>query len=192
MKNILDEIVEIKIDEVKMLRKDFKLSRFSDSKYFNENCLDFHSALSNFNSIAIIAEVKKASPSKGIIREDFNHLKIAEAYINNGADAISVLTDKNFFQGSTEFLYDIANIKTIPLLRKDFIIDEYQVYQAKSIGADAILLICEILSQNQISELTSAANELGMAVLLEMHSEDQINKINFEISRIIGRYKEDI
>lgn len=192
MKNILDEIVEVKIEEVKKLRKDFTISRFSHSKYFHEDCLDFHSTLSNSNSISLIAEVKKASPSKGVIREDFNHKEIAETYIKSGADSISILTDENFFQGSTEYLTDIAEFKTIPLLRKDFIIDEYQVYQAKSIGADAILLICEILSQSQISELTSAAEEQGMSVLLEMHSAEQISKINFEMNRIIGVNNRDL
>ena len=105
------------------------------------------------NKISIIAEIKKASPSKGIIREDFNHMAIAEIYMENEVDAISVLTDVNFFKGSINYLNDIAKIKTVPLLRKDFIIDEYQIFEAKANGADVILLIAELLSKNQINEL---------------------------------------
>ena len=97
MKSILDEIVEVKHADVKTLKRDFAPSRFSDTEHFDANCLDFTSALSKPNAISIIAEIKKASPSKGIIREDFDHLAIADIYYENGADAISVLTDKTFF-----------------------------------------------------------------------------------------------
>ncbi|NOX65020.1 MAG: indole-3-glycerol phosphate synthase TrpC [Chlorobi bacterium] len=192
MKNILDEIVEVKREEVKILRRDFTLSRFSDSEHFDSDCSDFASALSKSGVISIIAEIKKASPSKGIIREDFDHMEIAEIYHKSGADAISVLTDKTFFQGNISYLNDIAKIKSIPLLRKDFIIDEYQVFEAKSNGADAILLISEILSKTQIAELSDAAFELGMSVLLEMHSEGQLNKIDFTKNRIIGINNRDL
>ena len=190
--NILDEIVEVKREEVKILRRDFTLSRFSDLEYFELDCLDFASALSKPKVISIIAEIKKASPSKGIILEDFDHMAIADIYQKNGADAISVLTDKTFFQGDISYLNDIAKIKSVPLLRKDFIIDEYQVFEAKANGADAILLISEILSKNQIADLTDAAYELGMSVLLEMHSEEQIGIIDFLKNRIIGINNRDL
>ncbi len=192
MKNILDEIVEVKHEEVKTLRRDFTLSRFSDTEHFDANCLDFTSALSKPNAISIIAEIKKASPSKGIIREDFDHLAIADIYHENGADAISVLTDKTFFQGNISYLNNIARMKTIPLLRKDFIIDEYQIFEAKSNGADAVLLISEILSKTQITELTDAASEIGLAVLLEMHSESQLSKIDLSRNKIIGINNRDL
>ena len=185
-------IVEVKKEEIKLLRRDFTLSRFSDTEYFSQKCLDFGKALSESNSISIIAEIKKASPSKGIIREDFNHLAIADAYMNNGADAISVLTDKNFFKGDISHLNEIAKYKSIPLLRKDFIIDEHQVFEAKANGADAILLISEILSPSQILELTNAAFELGMNVLLEVHSENQVSKIDFSVNKIIGINNRDL
>jgi indole-3-glycerol phosphate synthase len=192
MKNILDEIVEVKYEEVNVLRKDFTPSRFSDSEHFSVKCMDFSSAVSKPEVISIIAEIKKASPSKGIIREDFDHISIAEIYHENGADAISILTDRNFFQGNISYLNDIAKIKEAPLLRKDFIIDEYQIFEAKSNGADAVLLISEILSKNQIIELTDAAFEFGMAVLLEMHSESQLSKIDFSKNRIIGINNRDL
>lgn len=192
MKNILNEIVEVKHEEVKVLKRDFTLSRFSDSEHFDARCLNFTSSLSKPDVISIIAEIKKASPSKGIIREDFDHIAIAEIYHEDGADAISVLTDKKFFKGNISYLNDIATIKYAPLLRKDFIIDEYQVFEAKSNGADAILLISEILSKNQIAELTNAAYDLGMEVLLEMHSDEQLSKIDFSKNKVIGINNRDL
>lgn len=192
MIDILSQIVEVKKDEVKILRRDFTISRFSDYEYFEKPCLNLEKALSNKNAISIIAEVKKASPSKGIIKKDFNHLNVADIYMNNAASAISVLTDKQFFKGDIKFLNDIAKYKSIPLLRKEFIIDEYQVYEAKANGADAILLISEILSTNQIAELTKAAYELGLKVLLELHNEAQLSKINFSLNKIIGINNRDL
>ncbi|MCF6271527.1 MAG: indole-3-glycerol phosphate synthase TrpC [Melioribacteraceae bacterium] len=192
MSDILTEIVEVKKEEVKILKRDFTISRFSDFEFFNSTCLSFSDALSKPDRISIIAEVKKASPSKGIIREDFNHRTIADIYLNNGADAISVLTDKQFFKGNISYLNDIANEKAVPLLRKDFIIDEYQVYEAKANGADAILLIAEILSANQIFELSKAAYELRISVLLEMHNEKEISKIDFSLNKIIGINNRDL
>ena len=158
---VLDEILDVKKVEVQKLRSEFSISRFKDSEFFKKKCLSFKDALFKDDAISIIAEIKKASPSKGIIKEDFNHLKIAEEYINAGADAISVLTDEKFFQGHINFLKEIAQIKSIPLLRKDFIIDEYQIFEAKSNGADVILLIAEALSLQQIQELTHCTKEIG-------------------------------
>lgn len=189
---ILDEIIEVKKEEVKKLHSDFTLSRFEDSEFFRKKCLSFHDAISNNGAISIIAEIKKASPSKGIIKEDFNYLQIAEDYTNAGANAISVLTDEKFFKGSINFLNEIAQRKSIPLLRKDFIIDEYQVLQAKANGADVILLIAEALSAQQIKELTHCAKENGMDTLLEFHSEDELEKIDPETNKIIGINNRDL
>ena len=190
--NILDEIKEVKKEEVKNLKRKFTLSNFTDFEFFEKDKIDFGKALSNPERISIIAEIKKASPSKGIIKEDFNYLEIAERYMNNGANAISVLTDVNFFKGNIKYLFDIAKQKTIPLLRKDFIIDEYQIFEAKANGADAILLISEMLSKNQINELTAAADETGLDILLELHSVKQIEKINFNENKIIGINNRDL
>ncbi len=192
MIDILSKIVTVKKDEVKLLKRDFTLSRFSNSEYFEIDCLNFENALSKPEAISIITEIKKASPSKGIIRDDFNHLAIADVYMNNGADAISVLTDKHFFKGNIKYLNDIAKYKSVPLLRKDFIINEYQVFEAKANGADAILLISEILSENQIKELSNAAFELGMKVLLELHSEEHLSKIDLSLNKIIGINNRDL
>jgi indole-3-glycerol phosphate synthase len=176
--NILQEIVEVKKEEVKNLKKKFSYNSFNSLEYFNSETRNFEKALMNDKRISVIAEIKKASPSKGIIRQDFNHQKIAEVYNSASVDSISVLTDKNFFKGDIQFISDIKKITDIPLLRKDFIIDEYQILEAKAFGADAILLISEILSANQIKDLTECAAELNLYVLLELHSDNEISKID--------------
>lgn len=183
---ILEEINEAKKEEVKKLRQTYTLSRFKDSEYFEKPRLSLFSSLNNENRISVIAEIKRASPSRGIIRENFNHMEIAEIYMENNADAISILTDENYFKGSLKFLIEIAQIKRVPLLRKDFIIDEYQLFDAKANGADAVLLIAESLSKNQIIELTEAASETDLEILLELHSASEIKKIDFNKNRIIG------
>lgn len=189
---ILDEINEVKREEVKKLRQEFSLSRFTDTEFYSKPRLSFYNALNQSDRISIISEIKKASPSKGIIKEDFNHIKIADNYMENEVDAISVLTDVNFFKGSINYLNDIAKFKSVPLLRKDFIIDEYQIFEAKSNGADAVLLIAESLSKNQIIELTEAAKESDLEVLLELHSIDELKKIDFKQNQIIGINNRDL
>lgn len=190
--NILDEIVEVKKEEVKSLRSKFNRGDFESSEFFYTPLKSFIDKLRISKNVSVISEVKKASPSKGMIKEDFNHLNIANDYFKGGADAVSVLTDKNFFMGSVNFLKDIAAIKTVPLLRKDFIIDEYQVLEAKANGADFVLLICEILDAPQIKDLTKAAQETGLEVLLELHSKNQINKIDFSVNKLIGINNRDL
>jgi len=183
--NILEEIIEYKKEEIKKLKKKYPISSFKEMEYFENPALNIKNFIPE-NSLGIIAEIKRASPSKGIIRKDFNHMKIAEIYFEEEISAVSVLTDENFFKGIIKYLQDIAAIKQRPLLRKDFIIDEYQVYEAKAFGADIILLISEVLSESQIEELTFAAKEIGLDVLLELHSKEQLSKINFELNDIIG------
>ena len=128
------------------------------------------------DSIQLIAEVKKASPSKGVIRQDFDPVAIAGTYERNGAGAISVLTDERFFQGSIEYLAAIKSCCQIPLLRKDFIFDPRQVVEARVYGADFILLIAAILSTDELRDLMRRANELFLGVLLEVHDEEDIKK----------------
>lgn len=184
--NILNEILEVKKKEISDLRRKYSLSSFTETEFFEKETLSFYNLLKDKSEMSVIAEIKKASPSKGIIKEDFDHIAIAEAYFHNGANAVSVLTDENFFKGKIDYLKDIASFKSLPLLRKDFIIDEYQIFEAKAFGADFILLISEILSKNQIAELTHAAYEIGLEVLLELHSEGQLNKIDFNLNKLIG------
>ena len=184
--NILEKIVDVKKEEVQQLRREFTLSSFTDKEFFAKNTMSLKKALSESENISIIAEVKKASPSKGLICREFDHAGIAGTYFKNGADAVSVLTDEQFFQGSLQYLADIAAFKTAPLLRKDFIIDVYQLYQAKASGADAVLLIAEILSAGQIKELSIASSKIGLDVLLEIHSLKQLEKIDLELNTLIG------
>jgi indole-3-glycerol phosphate synthase len=183
---ILQNILDVKKNEVKELHRKYSRASFTDFEMFAADRLDFGSALRKKRKINVIAEIKQASPSKGILNNNFNHLEIAENYLRAGADAVSVLTDKSFFKGDISFLKDIAEIKTVPLLRKDFIIDEFQILEAKAHGADAILLIAEALSNEQVKDFTEVARENDLDVLLEIHSADQIEKIDFTRNKIIG------
>jgi indole-3-glycerol phosphate synthase len=184
--NILNQILEVKKEEVKRLHQYHSLDSFRESKLFSLSSISLAKSICHKDRLGIIPEIKKASPSKGILRENFNHLEIAKEYMRNGTDAISVLTDQNFFQGHINFLKEIAVEKSVPLLRKDFIVDEYQIFEAKAKGADAILLIAEALSDKQINELTSAAYECDLEVLLEIHSRAQLDKIDFSKNKLIG------
>lgn len=145
----------------------------------------FEKALTT-DDVEFICEVKKASPSKGIISLDFPYMQIATDYAAGGAAAISVLTEPEFFLGSDEYLLDISNSVTIPTLRKDFIIDRYQLYEARLLGASAILLIAEILDEKSIREYISIADMLGLSVLVESHSLHQMEKAIAAGARIIG------
>lgn len=144
------------------------------------------------DAIRIIAEVKKASPSKGVIRSDFDPQGIAEAYEANGAAAISVLTEKEYFQGSLEYLTLIKNNVSIPVLRKDFIIDEYQVYEARAAGADAMLLIAAILNEKKLSTLIRLIRRLGMAALVEVHDVVELKAALSAGARLIGINNRDL
>lgn len=139
----------------------------------------------------LIAEVKKASPSKGIIREDFNPLEIAQIYEDGGASALSILTEEQYFLGHPDYLQAIRKKVTLPLLQKDFILDELQVYEARAWGADAILLITALLEKGQIKDYFDLASELSLAVLVEVHTEAELEKI-IEWAPIIGINNRDL
>ncbi len=142
--------------------------------------------------LSIIAEVKKASPSKGLICKDFNPIGIAERYEKHGADAISVLTEQDFFLGSSEYLKEIRDVVRIPILRKDFIIDIWQVYESRLIGTHAILLIASILTEKQLIEFREAAKKLGMCALVETHNEEEMSKTIDSGAEIIGINNRDL
>jgi len=139
-------------------------------------CRNFYKAVTkpNARGLNVIAEVKKASPSAGVIREDFNAVEIAQVYQSCGADAISVLTDEKYFQGRLEYLSQIKQAVDLPILRKDFIVDIWQVYESRAAGADAILLIAEALKPGELADLMIAAAELTLTVLLEVHQADSL------------------
>ena len=179
--NILDKIVEatkIRVNNDKKI--DLPCPAINNLPDFA-----FENAL-KANGMSFICEVKKASPSKGIISNDFQYTKIAEDYEAAGASAISVLTEPAFFMGNDRFLSEIREKVNIPLLRKDFVIDSFQIHQAKRLGADAVLLICAILSQNQIAEYIETASGLGLSCLVEAHDENELEKALKAGAKIIG------
>ena len=142
---------------------------------------------------AVIAEVKKASPSKGVIREDFDPVAIAKAYAAGGASCLSVLTDKRFFQGGFEVLVQVRQVVDLPLLCKEFILSPYQLYQARAAGADAVLLIAAILTDQDISYLLKVARSLGLQVLLEVHDAAELERaLSFEGVQLIGINNRDL
>lgn len=175
---VADNKSRINLETVK--KAAYELPRFSERGEF-----PFRKALAK-EGMSFICEVKKASPSKGIIAEDFPYVDIAKEYVQAGADAISVLTEPFYFKGSDLFLEEIRREVSIPLLRKDFTVDEYMIYEAKKMGADAILLICSILSKNQLSEYLEIAHELGLSALVEAHDEEEVERAKEIGAGIIG------
>ncbi len=190
--SFLDKILEVKRREVAALRLKQRIREYPPGHLFHSPRFELEEEIKKSSGIAVIAEVKKASPSKGVLREDFDHLSIASDYMGNGASALSILTDREFFQGDISFLSDIARLKTRPLLRKDFIIDELQIVEAREAGADAILLISEALTKEEIAKLTRYAHSLSLGVLLELHSPDQLGKIDFGLNTLIGVNNRDL
>lgn len=151
----------------------------------------FRKALSG-DEISFICEVKRASPSKGLIAPDFPYLDIAKNYERAGASAISCLTEPFWFKGRDEYLAEISNAVKIPVLRKDFTVDEYMIYQAKTLGASAVLLICSILSKEQLSEYLGIAHSLGLSALVEAHDEDEVRTALSVGAGIIGVNNRDL
>ena len=153
--------------------------------------MDFKAAL-KADGISIISEVKKASPSRGIISEDFRPTEQAKAYEEAGADAISCLTEEHFFKGADKYLADIRASVNLPILRKDFIFDEYQIYEAKVLGAEAVLLIAAILSEEELIKLSRLAASLGLFCLTEVHNEEELQKVVRCKCDIIGINNRDL
>ncbi len=192
--NILDKIVEEKKREVaKLPARIIAAGDLRDAMLEHGERRDFISALKNSRgNIALIAEVKKASPSAGIICKDFDPVKIAKEYEAAGASCLSVLTDEKFFQGSLDYLRQIRAAVKIPLLRKDFIIDERQILEAIEWGADAILLIVAILTDEQLTRFHSLATEAGLAVLVEVHDEEELERALKISPALIGVNNRDL
>lgn len=191
---ILDKIAEstrIRVEKAKqgcsLEKLKAKIYDKAGIKYYN-NRLDFafEKALKKREGLSFICEVKKASPSKGIITEGFPYLDIAKEYEEAGAEAISVLTEPEFFKGNNIYLTKISDNVNIPVLRKDFIIDEYQIYEAKAMGADAILLICSLLDTELVKKFINLCDELGLSALTEAHTENELYSAIEAGARIIG------
>ena len=189
---ILDDIVEKRREQLEREKENFPLEDMKEMALNSRRVsLDYKAAL-KADGISIISEVKKASPSRGIISEDFRPTEQAKAYEEAGADAISCLTEEHFFKGADKYLADIRASVNLPILRKDFIFDEYQIYEAKVLGADAVLLIAAILSEEELIKLSRLAASLGLFCLTEVHNEEELQKVVRCKCDIIGINNRDL
>ncbi len=184
----LDKIVATKYKEIQYLKSKQSISVMEKTIAGLPPCLGFEQAISNHprRNMGLIAEVKKASPSKGLIRPEFDPVKIAEAYESAGTDCISVLTDTDYFQGSIDYLRQVRASVKVPILRKDFTVDPIQIYEARLIGADAILLIAAILTTEQMKHYLSIARRLGLDVLVEVHDREELSRVLQLETTLIG------
>ena len=188
--NILDEIVAVKREEVARLRP--QAGKIKQAASARSEFRDFAGALRREEGIALIAEVKKASPSAGVIKEDFDAINIARDYEAAGASALSVLTDEKFFQGRVEYLELIRDAVRLPLLRKDFIIDELQIYESVARGADAVLLIVSLLDAYQLPDYIGLADQLRLHALVEVHHELELDRALATGAGLIGINNRDL
>lgn len=191
MKNILDRIVAHKRQEVEKRKSRVSVGKLQESAYFSRSCHSLIKSLKSQEKSGVIAEFKRKSPSKDVINRTAKVEEVTAAYTQYGASGLSVLTDEYFFGGSDLDLQTARKTNKIPILRKDFIIDEYQILEAKAIGADVILLIAECLSAKEVDHFNQFAENLGLEVLLEMHSEQQLDKISSH-SRMVGINNRDL
>lgn len=193
---ILDEIVAYTYKRIETEKKTVSLSRMAEEA---EKLVSTEGSFSyNFEKqlkrpeMSFICEVKKASPSKGIIAKDFPYVQISQEYQKAGADAISVLTEPKYFQGADEYLKEISRQTQLPTLRKDFVVDEYMIYQAKLLGASAVLLICAVLNREKLQKYIELAEMLGLSALVETHSADEIAAAKDAGAHIIGINNRDL
>ncbi|MDR3442482.1 MAG: indole-3-glycerol phosphate synthase TrpC [Legionella sp.] len=183
MNSVLQRIAQYKLEEVARAKKEKPLNSLQQSPFARR---DFISALKTDTTPAIIAEIKRASPSKGLIREDFNVAQIAQIYAQHGARCLSVLTDIEFFQGHPDYLAEAKSHCTLPVLRKDFIMDAYQIHESLSLGADCILLIVALLDDAQLMDFCQLAQELNMAVLVESHTKEELERALLLPTPLVG------
>ena len=188
---MLDKIIAQKREEVEQRKKVATTTYLQERIARQKPALDLALALRD-DHIRLIAEVKQASPSRGVLSPNFNPTELAQTYAEGGAAAISVLTEANYFMGSNEHLAAIKEVVGLPLLRKDFIFDPYQVYESRAYGADALLLIAAILSQGQLKELVSLSHSLGLRCLVEVHNGDEVEKAVLSEAEIIGINNRDL
>lgn len=195
MSNILDQIVAVKREEIAAAKKKRSLDAVREDAFSRVLTRDFEGALRAriaAGQAAVIAEVKKASPSKGVLRPDFIPADIAQSYAEHGAACLSVLTDRHFFQGEPDFLKQARASCDLPVLRKDFIVDPYQVYESRVLGADCILLIAACLDDVQMAQLESIAHSLDMAVLVEVHDAQELQRALKLETRLVGINNRDL
>jgi indole-3-glycerol phosphate synthase len=188
---MLDKIVAQKKEEVEQRRKAVTIAHLQERIARQKPSLDLALALKS-NHIRLIAEVKQTSPSRGMLRSNFDPIELAQTYAECGAAAISVLTEVNYFMGSIEHLAAIKEAVQLPLLRKDFIFDPYQVYESRAYGADALLLIAAILSQRQLEDLISLSHSLALRCMVEVHNKSELERAITSEAEIIGINNRDL
>ncbi|MBI4707048.1 MAG: indole-3-glycerol phosphate synthase TrpC [Candidatus Omnitrophica bacterium] len=176
-KDTLKEIIQKKNERVLLAKQQIAEEELKEKIKGIPPARPFIEAINKPRQISLIAEIKRSSPSQGVIREDFNHLQIAQIYQDIGVQALSVLTEEDFFGGSLAYLSEVKNIVAAPVLRKDFIFEPYQVYESRFYQADAILLIAELLSKDKITELMGLSADLGMDCIVEVHGEKELKKV---------------
>jgi indole-3-glycerol phosphate synthase len=191
IRTILDKILRDKRREVEQMKRKVSLPALKKRIALSKPPLDFAAALRG-DGMKLIAEVKKASPSRGLLCRDFDPVRLAQTYAGSGAAAISVLTEVSYFQGSLDHLAAIREAVSIPLLRKDFIFDEYQVYESSAYGADALLLITAILSPEQLGDMLALSRSLGLDCLVEVHNEAELTTALLAGAEIIGINNRDL
>lgn len=189
---ILEKIVAAKRQEVRRCQELVPVKNLEKSELFKTPTRSMSQALISIKPVGVIAEIKRKSPSKGVFKEQLDIEKISSAYINSGAAALSVLTDWEFFGGSTQDLILARQHNSCPILRKDFIVSEYQVIEAKSIGADTVLLLANVLSPQEIRDLAKLARDLTMEVLLEVHDEQELNQSLNDSVNLVGVNNRDL
>jgi indole-3-glycerol phosphate synthase len=190
--SFLDKIVASKRREIEAAKAATPAAQLRAAMEVAPPPRDFFAALAAPGPIKLIAEVKKASPSAGVIRADFNPVEIAHTYQQHGASCLSILTDEPFFQGKLEYLRDIRAAATVPLLRKDFILDKYQVYEARAVGADAVLLIAECLDDCNLRALHNEIVSLGMAPLVELYDPANLQRVLDAGATLVGVNNRDL
>ncbi len=192
MSNILEKIIADKRPEVETLRTGRDFDQYCTEANKAHGTRDFTRSLVHPEKVTVIAELKKASPSKGLLREDFDPTGIAKGYSKGGAAALSVLTESNYFQGDRSFLAAVKEVVKIPLLRKDFIFDRFQIPESRLLGADAVLLIAAALTDKEISEFIKLAGQLHLAVLCEVHDETEMKRVVGCGANLIGINNRDL
>lgn len=190
--NILQEITEKTAEDLRRRKNKVSFNALHSMEGFEKNRISFRQGLLDPDPVSVIAEVKKASPSKGLIRADFDPVRIAESYEKGGASAISVLTDEPFFKGHLDFMASVARKVSLPVLRKDFVIDPYQVKEARAYGADAVLIIVAITEGDQLHELIHACREFELDALVECYGEEDLNRVDFSLADILGVNNRDL
>ncbi|MFQ5603491.1 MAG: indole-3-glycerol phosphate synthase TrpC [bacterium] len=190
MKTILNEIVGHKAEEIRLRKQKMPVAELLSLCHYVPTPRSFTAGLKDEPTVQVIAEIKKASPSAGLIRTDFVPEALAEAYENNGARAVSIITDEKYFQGSLNHIHSVRQVIELPILRKDFILDSYQVVEARAYGADLVLLILNLLTDSQCTDLVDAVQEFRMEFLVEIHTPAEVEravKMGFNLIGINNR-----